>query len=136
MQLSLRAKKSRQRLGMRGENTAAKYLELEGMRILARNFKCRAGELDIVALDGNELVFVEVKSLRFRSGFTPAGNLSMHQRRRNRNAARLYYKLISSPPLLSRFDLVELVFRNNILISLHHTENYLLPIPPAPPLAE
>ena len=132
MLLSLRAKKSRKRLGQRGENTAAKYLALEGMRILARNFKCRAGELDIVALDGNELVFVEVKSLRFRKGFTPAGNLSMHQRRRNRNAARLYYKLLDSPPLPSRFDLIEIVFRNNILVSLRHTENYLLPIPPAP----
>lgn len=100
------------------------------MTILARNFRCKPGELDIVALDGDELVFVEVKSLRYRRGFTPAGNLSMHQRRRNRNAAKVYYKLIGAPPLVSRFDLVEVVFWKNILISLCRTENYLLPMLP------
>lgn len=131
MIVSRSARKSTRKLGIRGENVAVKLLELEGMTILARNFKCKAGELDIVALDGKELVFVEVKSLRHRSGFTPAGNLSMRQRRRNRNAAGLYYRLIGSPPLVSRFDLVEAEFKNNILVSLRRTENYLLPIPPA-----
>ena len=130
MFLTSNAKRSTRKLGMKGENAAVKHLEYCGMTILARNFRCKPGELDIVALDGNELVFVEVKSLRFRPGFTPAANLSMHQRRRNRNAAKLYYKLIGSPPLVSRFDLVEVIFRNNILISLLRTENYLLPLPP------
>ena len=57
------------------------------MTILARNWKCRAGELDIVALDENELVFAEVKTLRAKSGFDPAVNLSHRQRRRNFTAA-------------------------------------------------
>ena len=130
MYLSPQAKKSTRKLGIKGENTAVRALEACGMTILARNFRCKPGELDIVALDGNELVFVEVKTLRYRPGFTPSANLSMHQRRRNRNAAKLYYKLIGSPPLISRFDLVEVIFRNNILLSLCRTENYLLPLPP------
>ena len=130
MRLSERAQKSTRRLGIKGENAAVKHLEYCGMTILARNFRCRPGELDVVALDGNELVFVEVKSLRYRPGFAPAVNLSMHQRKRNRNAAKLYYKLIGSPPLVSRFDLVEVIFYRNILISLRRTENYLLPLPP------
>ena len=130
MRLSERAQKSTRRLGIKGENAAVKHLEYCGMTILARNFRCRPGELDIVALDGNELVFVEVKSLRYRPSFAPAVNLSMHQRKRNRNAAKLYYKLIGSPPLVSRFDLVEVIFYRNILISLRRTENYLLPLPP------
>ena len=131
MLLTRRARNSTRKLGVKGENAAVKHLEYCGMTILARNFRCKPGELDIVALDGNELVFVEVKALRYRRGFTPAGNLSMHQRRRNRNAAKVYYKLIGAPPLVSRFDLVEVVFWKNILISLCRTENYLLPLPPA-----
>ena len=130
MRLTELARKSTRKLGIKGENAAVKALEDCGMTILARNFRCKPGELDIVALDGNELVFAEVKTIRFRSGFAPSGNLSMHQRRRNRNAAKLYYKLIGSPPLVSRFDLIEVIFRRNILISLRRTENYLLPLPP------
>ena len=131
MFLSLRARNATRKLGIKGENAAVKYLEDCGMIILARNFRCKAGELDIVALDGNELVFVEVKTLRHRAGFTPAMNLSMNQRRRNRNAAKLYYRIVGSPPLVCRFDLIEIVFWKSILISLEHTENYLLPLPPS-----
>lgn len=51
-------------LGREGEELAAAYLQEQGMRVLARNWRCRAGELDIVALDGHELVAVEVKTRR------------------------------------------------------------------------
>ncbi len=52
-------------LGRRGENEAATYLTSLGYRIVDRNWRCSAGEVDIVALDGTELVIVEVKT---RSG--------------------------------------------------------------------
>ena len=117
-------------LGRQGENFAADYLERNGFTILARNWRTDAGELDIVALDGRELVFVEVKTLRRRSGFTPATNLSANQRRRNRNAAKVYLKVIDFPPLAARFDLVEVVFIGNTLCSIRRTEDYLLPLPP------
>lgn len=130
MFLSTRARKSTRRLGIRGENAAAQAAVADGMTILARNFKCKAGELDIVALDGNEIVFIEVKSRRYHRNFAPFLNLSMRQRRRNRNAAKLYLKLINSPPLTGRFDLVEAIYRNGMLISLCRTENYLLPLIP------
>ena len=55
---------SRARLGQWGERQARLYLEAEGYGILAANFRCRAGEMDIVAIDGDELVFVEVKTRR------------------------------------------------------------------------
>ena len=64
MFLSLRARNATRKLGIKGENAAVKYLEDCGMIILARNFRCKAGELDIVALDGDEMVFVEVKTRR------------------------------------------------------------------------
>ncbi len=51
-------------LGRAGEDRAAAHLEKRGWRLLERNWRCRQGELDIVALDGDELVVVEVKTRR------------------------------------------------------------------------
>ena len=48
--------------GRAGEDAAASYLEEKGMKILGKNFRARAGEIDIIALDGETLIFVEVKS--------------------------------------------------------------------------
>jgi putative endonuclease len=49
-------------LGKIGEEKAAKTLEAAGMKIIAKNVRCRNGEIDIVALDGETIVFVEVKA--------------------------------------------------------------------------
>jgi putative endonuclease len=51
-------------LGRQGEQVAVEYLTERGYRVLDRNWRCRQGELDIVALDGRELVVVEVKCRR------------------------------------------------------------------------
>jgi putative endonuclease len=60
---------ARQRLGRAAERLAATRLERAGMRILARNVRTTSvrGEIDLIALDGPELVFVEVKALRAAS---------------------------------------------------------------------
>ena len=55
---------SRAKFGQWGERQARLYLEAEGYGVVAANFRCRAGEIDIVAIDGDELVFVEVKARR------------------------------------------------------------------------
>ncbi len=49
-------------LGRRGEVIAARYLEGVGLRIVERNWRCAQGEIDLVAGEGDELVFVEVKT--------------------------------------------------------------------------
>ena len=68
------AKASRQSVGTRGEDLAAAELERQGMVILDRNWRCRAGEIDIVAMDFEDadrsLVFCEVKC-RTGLGFGP-----------------------------------------------------------------
>jgi putative endonuclease len=55
---------SRKALGRRGEDIAAAYLEGQGYSSIARNWRTRAGELDLVARDGEWLVFVEVRARR------------------------------------------------------------------------
>ena len=49
-------------LGRRGEQLAVDHLEARGMAVLERNWRCRLGEIDIVARDGGDLVFIEVKT--------------------------------------------------------------------------
>lgn len=51
----------RQELGKEGEDFAADYLQKQGYEIIDRNFKCKQGEIDIIAKDKNEYVFIEVK---------------------------------------------------------------------------
>jgi len=53
---------ARRALGRRGEDLAAQRLEAEGYRIVARNYRCAAGEVDLVACEGDCLVFVEVRT--------------------------------------------------------------------------
>ncbi|MBP2705321.1 YraN family protein [Microbispora sp. RL4-1S] len=58
---------AKDRLGRHGEQLAADYLSANGMRILARNWRCPQGEIDIIARDGEALVVVEVKTRSGRS---------------------------------------------------------------------
>lgn len=52
----------RQELGKEGEDFAADYLQKQGYEIIDRNFECKQGEIDIIAKDKNEYVFIEVKT--------------------------------------------------------------------------
>jgi putative endonuclease len=54
---------TRKQTGNNGENRAAAYLEAHGFRILERNWRTKSGEIDIIALSGETIVFVEVKTL-------------------------------------------------------------------------
>ncbi len=54
----------RQVLGRWGESLAAAYLESQGLEIIRRNYRCPPGEIDLVAVEGNVLVFCEVKTRR------------------------------------------------------------------------
>ena len=91
--------------GGNGEESAAAFLERQGLSIVARNFRTRFGEIDIVARDGESLVFVEVR-LRADSRFGGArGSIGSHKQSRIAAAARLYLMQTRSR-LPCRFDVV------------------------------
>lgn len=69
----------RRRLGQWGENVAAIQLEAGGYTIIARNWRCRGGEIDLVARDGETVVFVEVKTRRGRDFGAPEEALTPHK---------------------------------------------------------
>lgn len=76
-----------QDVGTRGEDLAAEFLEALGMVVLARNWRCRYGELDLIVQDGAVLAFVEVKT-RTGSGYgTPAEAVTRAKAERIRRLA-------------------------------------------------
>jgi len=114
MKITRAERKAHLKLGRFGEDTAAALLRRKGYTFLARNYRRKSGELDITALDGTTVVFVEVKTRRDFPGITPGVNLSLHQLKRNRITGRLYLKLAGVPDIPHRFDLIEVtVSRKN-----------------------
>lgn len=77
-------------LGIRGERRAARYLRRRGYRILARNFRAAGAEIDLVALDGETLVFVEVKTRRSEAAGSPLAAVDARKQARLRRAAEVY----------------------------------------------
>lgn len=90
--------------GWVGERAAERHLTAAGYVVLARNYRCRLGEIDLVALDRRTVVFVEVKARR--GAGAPLEALSRRQQRRIVRAARHYLARHRLLDRLVRFDLV------------------------------
>lgn len=78
------------RRGEPAESLAAAFLEREGLKILERNYRCRFGEIDLVAASGAALVFVEVRARQSEAFGGAAGSITAAKRRRIVAAARHY----------------------------------------------
>ena len=103
----LRRRRRAPSLGQRGEQAAARYLERLGYTIVARSDRSRFGELDIVAVDGQTIVFVEVKTRRSRSAEArPADAVDEDKQRRIARLALLFMKRHELLEYGSRFDIV------------------------------
>jgi putative endonuclease len=96
------------RTGATGEDLACRHLEAQGFEVLARNYRCRSGEVDVVARDGDATVFVEVKERSGRSHGEGHESVTFGKRRRIVRAARLFAAAhgLSERPL--RFDVISI----------------------------
>ena len=94
--------------GASGEGLACRHLESRGYAILARNFRCRSGEIDVVARSGAATVFVEVKERGGPGHGAGHEAVTFGKRRRILRAARLYAAArgLSETPL--RFDVISI----------------------------
>lgn len=99
----------RRTTGKTGESLAAKFLEQRGYRLVAANYRCRAGEIDLIALDGRgQLIFVEVKTRRSLSFGTPAMAVDRRKQVKLRTVAAVF--LAGHPGYQDRpvrFDVIE-----------------------------
>lgn len=112
-------------LGQNGEEVAVRYLLLNGYTILYRNFRCRIGEIDIIARKAEVLTFVEVKTrYSLRTG-NPAEAVTFSKQQKIRRVAQYYMLiegLLENMPLLS-FDVIEIVKNNERIIHFKHYEH-------------
>ena len=95
-------------LGEYGEEQAARYLRRKGYRILARNYRCRLGESDLIARQGRFVVFAEVK-LRREGGYASAAEaVTPPKQRRLRFAAESWLAENELEDVPCRFDVIEI----------------------------
>src|SRR5260370_38528979 len=93
-------------LGRRGERAAEKYLKRKGYRIVARNFRASGAELDLVAVDGETLVFVEVKTRRSLVAGAPEEAVDARKQSRLRRAGEAFAIQYRVGERAMRFDIV------------------------------
>ncbi|HSP98668.1 MAG TPA: YraN family protein [Candidatus Dormibacteraeota bacterium] len=98
--------RQRQEAGRTGEQAAAQCLARAGYVILARNYRCPFGEIDLVALDRRTVAFVEVKARRNVEVVSPLESVTRRQRRRIARAAAHYLSRHRLLDRLVRFDIV------------------------------
>lgn len=96
-------------VGKRGEAIAASYLEERGYQILEQNWRCGRAEIDIIAKEGETLVFIEVKARQTSRYGQPARFFKTQQRDRIASAAGSYMEKTGHDWAL-RFDLISVVF--------------------------
>lgn len=117
---------SRKDRGKEGEELACRYLRRRGFAIEARNYRCRYGEVDIVARRGKTLVFVEVKSRgRTDYGF-PQEAVDGRKQKRLRLVAQHFIQQqlrLSGDDCFFRFDVIAVVFRGEDEVQIDHIEN-------------
>ncbi len=101
----------RSRLGQQGEELACTHLQGLGYRIVARNYRGRYGEIDLIAEEANTLVFIEVKTRKGESDEEPLENISSHKCRQISKLALYYMSELGSEECAVRFDVVGITLR-------------------------
>ena len=127
------SKKENKIKGHYGEKTACDYLEDNGYEIIARNFNCIYGEIDIIAIKNDEIVFIEVKT-RCQDYFgNPIEAVNKNKLQHLYNSANyfLYKNNLLHKPI--RFDVIE-VYSNSkdcqyYLYNISHIKNIILDVP-------
>ncbi len=97
-------------LGNRGERKAAGFLRGLGYRILARQYANRHGEIDLIARDGDTLVFVEVKTRRSNAGGLPVEAVTTDKQRKLTMTALVWLKRRGLLESRCRFDVVSIIW--------------------------
>lgn len=110
-------------VGAYGERVAAQHLIEAGMIVLARNWRCAEGELDIVARDGETIVFCEVKTRRSAAFGTPAEAIGAVKVRRVRRLACEWLRMSGLRTPVMRFDVVSVRPQSSGAAQVEHLRN-------------
>ena len=117
----------RSRLGLRGEELARARLEMQGMRFIRKNFHCASGELDLIMLDGREIVFVEVKTRTSEMAGAAEESISVAKGKKLIAAANWYLTAAKAPDLIWRIDTVAITLQTDGQIArFTHVQNAIV----------
>ena len=97
---------SAQRFGKSAEDLAARYLKRRGYKIVARNYRTRAGEIDIIAREGRSLVFIEVKGRQSTRYGSAKAAVTPRKQQQVAKVALWYLKETDQMGVKARFDVV------------------------------
>ncbi len=118
------------RHGRLGEKVARLHLQRLGLKFLTANFRSRRGEIDLIFRDQDCLVFVEVKT-RSSEGWTrPAAAVNARKRRLLSQTALDYLRLLGSPEIKIRFDIVEVLLDEGAVREVRHLPHTFSLSPP------
>lgn len=107
------------RLGGKGEVLAAEFLKKRGYTIVAYNYKTRVGEIDIIAKDGETIVFVEVKTRSDTLFAAPYESINALKIQKIKNAASLFLQK-QKREFPARFDVISITLPKNGKTEIHH----------------
>ncbi len=100
-------------IGNFGEKIAEQYLKQKGYIILDKNFECRQGEIDIIALDKKEVVFVEVKTRRSNKYGTPSEAVNKIKQKHMLQTIKYYLYIRNLTEEFIRIDVIEVYIKDN-----------------------
>jgi len=101
---------SRMKLGTKGEKRAAKFLKRKGYKIIQRNYRCKLGEIDIIARQSDTIVFVEVKTRQTKDFGAPQDAITAAKKNHISKVALCYIKDKNLMGQSCRFDVVAVDF--------------------------
>ena len=115
---------SRQKtLGNFGENCATQFLEAQGYTIIARNFRIRSAEIDIIAQIDDVIIFVEVKARSDIRHGLPVEAVNLRKQKKIIKAAGVFLQDEKFCDCACRFDVVEVYFNGERVEEINHIEN-------------
>lgn len=110
-------------LGNQGELIAADYLLKKNYELLERNYKVKLGEIDLIARKKNIIVFVEVKTRKSLSYGFPSQAVDIRKQRKIIQVAQVYIANLGIQNYEFRFDIIEILWKNNDLWNVNHIIN-------------
>lgn len=120
--------------GAVGEEIATRYIAAKGLRLVMANFKAPigrnsrgaivTGEIDLIALDGNTLCFIEVKTRRSRDFGGPLTAVDLRKQRQITRIARVYRKVFRLSSIRQRFDVVTVLLEHKREPEIEHVKGF------------
>ncbi|MCI9177359.1 MAG: YraN family protein [Clostridia bacterium] len=114
----------KQNLGKQGEEYAAQYLQTQGYQIIEKNFRCKQGEIDIIAKDKKEYVFVEVKTRTSLQYGMPREAVNSKKQKHIWNATKYYLYKNKLENKFIRFDVIE-IYQKQEKVYINHIKQIM-----------